>query len=125
MYISRPNHVHLASKPCTGVQGDCPGVVRKLGISVIGRNFLPILAIPGWEYGSGSPGNSIKPSIQEKYTASRSAAVSTRGVTSANRIHSARDSPNDSPGIPATPASSINRSTFASVPGKSGNRAIT
>ena len=62
---------------------------------------------------------------QPKYAASRSAASSTRGVTSANRSHSLRASPKASPGIPATPISSISRSTFASVPGYPSKRAIT
>lgn len=55
--------------------------------------------------------------LQPKYAASRSAASSARGVTTAKRSHSLREPPKASPGMPATPASSISRSVFSSVPG--------
>jgi len=62
---------------------------------------------------------------QAKKSVSRSAASSARGVTSANLSQSACDSPKASPGIPATPASSMSRSTLAIVPGNSSKRART
>ncbi|ESS07569.1 MAG: hypothetical protein A07HB70_00110 [uncultured archaeon A07HB70] len=83
------------------------------------RSFTP----PGRPRADEYP--SIVESAQPRCARSRAPASSTRAVVSENRTRPSAPAPNASPGIPATPASSISRSTDARSPATPGRSART